>query len=241
MGASNTEMEQSVIMALKSESFISTLQKLVLDTVKSAVSDVLKDMNTKVNDLEKENKHLKEENIKINKKCDRLEQYSRRNNVRIFGVPESLKENVEEVVTGIFKKFLSVELPEFAVDRCHRVGAIVSGRHRPILVKFSNYKFKYIVFTKKRLLKGSRIVINDDLTSARVRVLKDAKKKFGASNVWARDGIIFAKSNNKLCKLEFLDDLLPLSTPDDFTINPSKGSQSTPVHSLQSTISGIEF
>ena len=51
-----------------------------------------------------------------------LEQYSRRNCIRLFGIPEKKGEDAMETICEIAKEKLGVTLPKSAIDRAHRVG-----------------------------------------------------------------------------------------------------------------------
>nr|KAG5701455.1 hypothetical protein BaRGS_032787 [Batillaria attramentaria] len=58
-------------------------------------------------------------------KADEVAQYTRRNNVRIFGVPESESESVEECeakILEIFNKKLGVTLAPKDLEATHRLG-----------------------------------------------------------------------------------------------------------------------
>ena len=52
---------------------------------------------------------------------DALEQYSRRNCVRIDPIPESAEENTGDIVKAVAKS-VGVNLTDEAIDRSHRVG-----------------------------------------------------------------------------------------------------------------------
>jgi hypothetical protein len=137
---------------------------------------------------------------------DDLEQYTRKNSLRIFGVPEQKNENTDEVVSNICKNKLGIDVPAHLIDCSHRL----PGRepyHRPIIVKFISRNTKKNVFTKKRLLKGSNIVITEDLTKLRYQLMKNASKKFGPKNVWSSDGKIFVKLDNSIKVIRSNDDL----------------------------------
>ena len=53
---------------------------------------------------------------------DDLEQYSRRNNIRIVGIPEEAEESTDEITIDFMKQKLVVELKENDICRSHRVG-----------------------------------------------------------------------------------------------------------------------
>lgn len=133
---------------------------------------------------------------KLKSKCDELEQYSRRSNIRIFGIPETEKEDVGQLVIQLFTQKLGLSIALSDIDRTHRTG-IKSDKVRPIIVKFVSYRVKASVLTARKLLKGTSISIKEDLTKQRYLILTSALKKYGTRNVWSNDGRIFASENGK--------------------------------------------
>ncbi|KAK9680106.1 hypothetical protein QE152_g39352 [Popillia japonica] len=67
---------------------------------------------------------LEENNLKLHKRLNDCEQYSRRNSLRIFGVEEEDNENVYDKIKKIFNK-MEVNV-EGHIDRCHCIGKNLS-------------------------------------------------------------------------------------------------------------------
>ena len=83
---------------------------------------------------------------------DSLEQYRRRNCLRISPVPEIPSESTDDIVKTVAKT-IGVTLPDNAIDRSHRVGKVTAGgvnRDWPILVKFTSYKYKEAMMKARR-------------------------------------------------------------------------------------------
>ena len=83
---------------------------------------------------------------------DSLEQYSRRNYLRISPVPEASTESTDDIVKTVAKT-AGVTVPDNAVDRSHRVGKVSASRQTrdlPILVKFTSYKYKEAMMKARR-------------------------------------------------------------------------------------------
>lgn len=90
------------------------------------------DMKTRVNHLEKENQALRRKTIN-------MEMQSRRCNLKFHGLPETERENAEEVVqTFLNSKGLS--FPNRAFERAHRLGRKTDKHIRPIIVRMSHFK-----------------------------------------------------------------------------------------------------
>lgn len=142
----------------------------------------------------------------VDKRLDSLEQYSRRNNLRIYGLSEKNGENTDDLVLQLFNGKLNLNLSLRDVDRTHRVGRAVNGRDRPLLVKFVTYRDRFDVFRRKSQLKGTSIVIKEDLTSFRAKLYQEAAKKYGRNNVWSVDGkVIVSYENQKRVITSFVD------------------------------------
>ncbi len=85
---------------------------------------------------------------------DSLEQYSRRNNVRISGIPESTSavENAGAIVKKVGEA-IGVTVTDEMIDRSHRVGK--PGRMgRDVLVQFTSYRYKHLIMRARSGLKN---------------------------------------------------------------------------------------
>nr|CAH7740405.1 unnamed protein product [Callosobruchus chinensis] len=58
-----------------------------------------------------------------------------------------------------------------------------------------------LTYNRKRFLKGSNIVIKEDLTILRLKIIHAAYEKYGYRNIWSTNGAIFAKTGNGVEKL----------------------------------------
>ncbi len=97
----------------------------------------------------------------------RNECQSRRSNLRIYGVKEAEGETVhqvEETVQCIFNQKLRIS-EDIHIERCHRLGPksdISDSKPRPIIIKFSFFKQRDLVWSRKKELKGESIFIKED-------------------------------------------------------------------------------
>lgn len=137
-------------------------------------------------------------------RTDDLEQYQRRNNLRVFGVEETNGEDTNNLIKKLCQDQLGISLSGSALCRTHRVGRqpkpTADGRrqHRPIIVRFVSYQDRRQVFAAKKKLKGSGVTIREDLTARRFDLYKKAAEKFGFKNTWTQDGrVIFTDETGK--------------------------------------------
>lgn len=138
-----------------------------------------------------------------------LEQYSRRNSVRIFGVPEEEGENTNKLVSDLCNN-IGVQVVDSDIDRSHRVGKRVGNKPRAIIVKFNKYCTKSSVCKSRKKLKGTRIFIKEDLTKFNLHLLNLAAEKLGFKNVWSYDGKIFYKNTSGITRIKNVTDLTRL-------------------------------
>ena len=107
-------------------------------------------LEAQMNDLVTKQKSLEALN-------DQLEQYTRRTNIRIFGIPETKKqEKTDELVKQFCKNELDVELKSEDISRSHRVGRVslaTAHRPRPIIVRLTRHNKKVEILKRCRQLR----------------------------------------------------------------------------------------
>ena len=136
-------------------------------------------------------------------KYDRLEQYGRRNSIRVRGIPEpedaSSSEDTDHVVIDLGST-LNIPITSADIDRSHRVGDRDRG-HRDILVKFIKFENKLNFMKARMSLKTKKpgVYINEDLTKPRVRLFaltRRLKREKSIMDTWTKTGAIFVKQLN---------------------------------------------
>ncbi|GFS14842.1 hypothetical protein ElyMa_003172400 [Elysia marginata] len=123
----------------------------------------------------------------------------RRNNLRIFGVSDKNKyERAEEttkiVKDIIVKKLKLTQFNEASIDKTHRVGRFKTNSDRAIIVRFSTHSAAETVLASRRALKGSGIVITEDLTPTNLQKFKRIREIDTALQTWTKGGEIFVNS-----------------------------------------------
>lgn len=167
---------------LKSEQFLKHISDTLTKNFNEKLDHMLDVYGKKVTELEAVNKTL-------SSKIDDIEQYSRRSNIRIVGLPEEVSENTMDKVLTFCSEKLDLKLGSNDIDRCHRVGKPING-HRALLIKFVGYNIKREIFKRRAALKNTRILIAEDLTKTRYMVYKAVQQKYGRKNTWTHDGSI---------------------------------------------------
>ena len=170
---------------------IAQLLRGLATTIKKSVNATIERRDAEIRDLQTRLANVEEW-------CDDLEQYSRRNTVRIRGVAEALNENTDIAVKELAARKLSVDISDSDVVRSHRVGRRAEDRSTPrdIIVRFTTHNTKTSVMRSALKLKGTHVFINEDLTKTRATIAWEArtlKRERKISDTWTRDGVIFVK------------------------------------------------
>ena len=181
----------------------------VSTAVTSAMSLVMKDLENKM----KTNAHYQRVALLNKFECDKLEQYQRRDNIRILGLDGEQNEKEDELenkVIGLAND-LGVTLTPEDISVVHRVGRPIPHENRPVIVRFTQRKKKIHIMKKKSELKKKqrKEFINEDLTALRATLFKIVREQSIVKNATTIDGKIFAWLNSDPSKA------LIIETPDD--------------------------
>nr|CAI5838144.1 unnamed protein product [Callosobruchus analis] len=145
------------------------------------------------------------ENECLSHKYDDVEQASRINNLRIFRVKEKPQEKLTEEVINIIKSHLGVTVDNNEI-LCVRIGKKVNNKPRGILLKLSSIHRKQDIFNKKNF-KGTCIVIKEDLTDQRLKMMEAAIEKTSLKCVWTYNGHVFVLKDGKKIMIKSKEDL----------------------------------
>ena len=164
--------------------------------------------------LQTVNKSLKDANEDLIYQVDAANQYSRRDNIKIFGIPFTKGENLFPIIKKTVNH-LGVSLEEKDISVAHRLNTKdtrVEGDKSAIIVKFVRREKKNEVFLAKKKLRTEPLNeygdlrIYEDVTPLRNRMLyhlrnrknSDGSKKFAYT--WTRDGRIHWRSEEEARK-----------------------------------------
>ncbi|XP_033758134.1 uncharacterized protein LOC117340483 [Pecten maximus] len=204
-----------------------------LDIIKEEImcqnKEIFHELENRINSLERENRILKNRVGELEEKVDEieqspetepetnrdleikyndLEQQGRKNSIRIYGLQddgtkETTQECTDKVVSLIKDKLKLPTFNEAEIDVAHRLGKHISGKTRSVICKFVQRRKKSEVVTKRRALKGSGIVIVEDMTQMNRTLLNEVKQVEGVKNTWCSDGKLFAMlSNDKIVRID---------------------------------------
>lgn len=203
------EFKNDVKKALKND--LAEFKDEVLQELQSQHANIA-EAQTRIADLESVCMEMKEtllavvkENTKMQDKVADLESRSRRNNIRIYGVPEDTEgSSITEFVSELFKRHLALpEGEELHVQRAHRAlipkPAAASSSPRSIIVNFLEFRVKELVLRKawqrKIEMNGRRLYFDNDYAAD----VMEKRKAYGPIRAALKEkGIRFQTPYTKL-------------------------------------------
>ncbi|XP_046684955.1 uncharacterized protein LOC124370706 [Homalodisca vitripennis] len=178
----------------------------------------------------KQNQKLTEANLKLGEtvielKCKvrELEQYSRRTNLEISGIPETRNKDTMRILRDIGTA-IGVELHDTQVKAAHRVPSYKQGRAPPMVVQFqtkmqrdvwiTNYKKKKDLSARRvnNAFPDTRVYINEHVSPDNkifLAQLKERSKQCNVKYVWFKDGKFYLRRDDgeKCIKITSLDEV----------------------------------
>lgn len=147
---SDTHLQK--ISDLMQASFLPQMAQIVQESFKTQVSDlvssivqvVLQGLQIKVATLENENAVLKKRVTSLETALDNAKQHSRRNCIKIAGVPETTELSTDDYICNLAQA-INVDFTIDDIDRSHRLGKPYTGadqrtKPRDFIVKFISYQ-----------------------------------------------------------------------------------------------------
>lgn len=178
------------------------------------ISKTTEELKVQNKEIIRENEICKQNNLKLTQRVNELEvkvrdleQYSRRNNIEISGLPKTPGENVMDILRDVGRA-IGVEVAASGVVAVHRVPTYNKARIPPIVAKFTTrdqrdawmqgYRQKKTLMASdvNKGLPTARIYIGEHLTPANklmLKQLKDTGKELNIKYIWCREGKFFAR------------------------------------------------
>ena len=162
---SGTQRQVSPIVSLRK----SDLSDLLDNKLSEYVEPILKRLDSwedagilnSVSTTEARIAALEEENHRLREEVNSLQSFSRRNNIRIYGLKETKEEVCESVVLNILKDICPT-FNDRTFERVHRLGSY--GSNRPMLCKIFHFKDKMFLLSKRSDLGKLGLKISDDFS-----------------------------------------------------------------------------
>nr|CAI5849622.1 unnamed protein product [Callosobruchus analis] len=215
--------------SLKDPIFIARIADQVAEATAKTVSKKLEAMENNLSQLEKSTaefrrqteaglnklhndiKFLHEKQNKMQKIYNDLDQQSRKNNLRLFNFAEDEKENTREKVVNFLNLKMTIDIKDSDIEICYRVGKVKGDKKpRGIYLKLRDGAVRNTIYNKKKFLKGTGVVVVEDLTPARVKTVSLVSGKVLLKNVWTNSGKIYVSINGKIHLIHCEDDVARL-------------------------------
>lgn len=212
------DFEQSLIDAFKKKNVVESITNLILNTITNELKEKFLTYDNKIAQLEADILELKT-NISNNvpnlatieteeckqkiveQKLDSIQQHIKNNNIRLINFSETVNEDLHEKIISLFNNKLNVDMENENISSVYRVGRSNENKPRHVIISFKDNNKKMAVYNNKKLLKGSKIIMKEDLTINRLKCVTAASEKYGFKNVWTINGKIFVKNENGVEKI----------------------------------------
>ena len=184
----HTHIEELISSSIKTElskigdtltaSILETVQKSVkstieenlkslrfdLDICKKQHGDIAEDIDKMQycqRDITRRLSVLEKENSVLRSKLNQLETHSRKNNIKVLGLPNVVDEACSSTLLKVFKS-VGVNIRDNDIVEAYRVYSSVQPR--PVIVKLCNSKLKPLLFKHNKMLKSQHnISVQDDV------------------------------------------------------------------------------
>ena len=207
---------------------VSTLTKLVTDIHKDNAKINHQINKTKVDNekIKKKNKDLENKIYYMQQDISKMDQYSRRQNVELSGIPNSVEDtNLEKIVLEILNK-IGVKLNSYDIVAIHRLKIRRGQRSPNVIIRFLNSKHPYESLKKKKNLSKveeyGKLYLTENLCPNYQSIFNHCMslKKYGdLSKVWSYNGVVnvkFEDNDNEIpTKLYHKDDIDTYFYDDD--------------------------
>ena len=145
-----------------------------------------------------------------------VEQYSRRLNIRIYGIIPKENESFDETVLSVIRDNLHLDCDPSEIESAHplpsRPNPSLTNSHSTrssFIVRFRRNQKRLEVLKNRRQLKGSGISVTEDLTTMNSQLLTRLHNDARIQSSWSWNGRIFAiaKSSGKKISIKPFSDL----------------------------------
>lgn len=201
------------------------LKSAILSSEKRLLFQI-ENLKSRVDTLEQENKHLKN-------KLDSLEKNSKANNILLFGLDVEPKQITTDFVVEKLNVLLNVNVEKSHINNISCLG---KSRNCPVKVEFISRLEKTEIFRRVKILKGSGVYIENDLTAAQLEEKKILRRH-----------LLVGKENKKICFIKgnkLVIDGTELSVPQLLQLESGQQEQigpTTPIQKLNYNLNQEQF
>lgn len=141
--------------------------------------------------------------VRANKsKLIRQEQYSRKNNIKIYNLDITERETQEDCklkAIQMFREKLKFAVPKDSILEAH---PLPKGKKSVMIIKFNRYTTKSHIMASRKKLKSSGVSISDDITEDILQQMKDLERHPSVTSCWMWHQKLYIKdTSNQVHKL----------------------------------------
>nr|CAI5841772.1 unnamed protein product [Callosobruchus analis] len=203
--------KQIVKEIIHEKDFIDLLVGKLVTKVCDKVYEKVEELTIQINAIEKKVGSIQEDQEDIHVKLEELEQSSKLNQLRVYGIPECSSDLLKCKLQDVFKNNLGIQ-DNIDISRCYRVGTPRDDKCRAVVVFFDSWSQRNVVYFNKKKLKGTKISITEELIKSKYQLLQYARDKLSYKMVWTVDGRIFTKVNGRKFLIKNEEDVLKITT-----------------------------
>ena len=137
-------------------------------------------LRNKIATLEIQLKAETENNIK-------LEQYTRRENLRFNNIQETEDEDCKTLIYYIIQNEMGIDTSNIGFHAVHRVGREIEGRCGPIIARFISHEDRDVVCKNRSRIKNSDNHTNAYITEDYARAIQEERKVLIKAMIKARE------------------------------------------------------
>ena len=160
----------------------------------------------------------------LERELNQLNQYNRRENIEISGIPDSFDHELEKTVISILRRIGVENLEYFEIAACHRLKKRKEEKYASVIVRFINRKraiqcFKNRKYIKETITEFPGLYIFENLCPRYRSIFEactDLKNNGEINKIWTFNGCINIKTSNntyerpkKLFHINDLDKYFP--------------------------------
>ena len=195
---------------------INAIQPLIVNSITAAVTQVITIATSKLTDILHQNstivadlkKRMKQQSYQLEK----MEQYTRRDNLKLKGIKHEANEDTTDIVMNVASS-IGVDVRRDDISTSHRLGPSEPNKPSPIIVRFAKRDKKVSIMKNKKNLKDD-IYVEEDLTKMRRNMFYEIRRHPNTIKSWTIEGKIYAlmkEGNSEVKKVfENPDDLYKL-------------------------------
>uniref|UniRef100_A0A6P7GIJ4 Uncharacterized protein LOC114343111 isoform X1 n=1 Tax=Diabrotica virgifera virgifera TaxID=50390 RepID=A0A6P7GIJ4_DIAVI len=176
-------VSQAIIKSLQNKDIIKSLTDnvavAIINTIETRLGNLEETVASLKVDINSTKTNLERKIEELNEKFDRLDQGNRRMCLRIFNLKEKEKEDTRNEIINLINSKMGLNLKYEDINLCYRIGKQDKDKARAVYLKLNTIENKQTVYAKKKLLKGTGVVIKEDLTNLKLELVNQLTSLVG--------------------------------------------------------------